>query len=108
MMINNVEEKSTENAIQLITKVNQIMHDVENTIHVTHAYRIGQTNNKSKPRPIIACLETEQKYAAVKQAYRLKCSTKFQNAFIREDLCHDFKISRQEQLSKYKEMKQQY
>ena len=85
------------------------MHDVDNTIYVTHAYRIWQTNTKSKPRPIIACLETEkQKYAAVKQAYRLKCSTKFQNAFISEDLCHDFKISRQEQLSKYKEMKQQY
>ena len=56
IMINNVKEKSTENAIQLITKVNQIMHDVDNTIHVTHAYRIGQTNDKSKPRPIIACL----------------------------------------------------
>ena len=84
------------------------MHDVDNTIHVTHAYRIGQTN-KSKPRSTIACLETEkQKYAAVKQAYRLKRSTKFQNAFISEDLCHDFRISRQEQLSKYKEMKQQY
>ena len=51
--------------MQLITKVNQIMHDVDNTIQVTHAYRIGQTNNKSKLRPIIACLETEkQKYAA--------------------------------------------
>ena len=83
------------------------MHDVDNTIHVTHAYRIGQTNNKSKSRPIIACLETEQKFA-VKQACRLKRSTKFQNAFISEDLCHDFKISRQEQLSKHKEMKQQY
>ena len=72
-MINNVEEKSTKNAIQLITTVNQIMHDVDNTIHVTHAYRIGQTNNKSKPRPITACLETEkQKYTAVKQAYRFK------------------------------------
>ena len=70
ILINNVEGKSTENDIQLITKVNQIMHDVDNTIHVTHAYRIiGQTNNKSKPRPIIACLETEkQKYAAVKLA----------------------------------------
>ena len=103
------EEKSTKNAIHLITKVNQIMHDVDNTIHVTHAYRIGQTNNKSKQRPIIACLETETlKYAAVKQAYRLKRSTKFQNAFISEDLCHNFKISRQEQLSKHKEMKQQY
>ena len=67
ILLNNVEEKSTENATQLITKVNQIMHDLDNTIHVTHAYRIGQTNNKSKPRPIIACLETEkQKYAAVK------------------------------------------
>ena len=43
--INNVEEKSTENAIQLITKVNQIMHDVDNTIHATHAYRIGQTTS---------------------------------------------------------------
>ena len=76
------------------------MHDVDNTIHATHAYRIRRTN-KSKPRPIIACLETEkQKYAAVKQAYRLKRLTKFQNAFIGEDLCHDFKISRQEQLSK--------
>ena len=75
--INNVEVKSTENAKQLITKVNQIMHDVDNTIHVSHEYRIGQTNNKSKPRPIIACLETEkQKYADVKQAYRLKHSTK--------------------------------
>ena len=43
------------------------MPDVDNTIHVTHAYRIGQTNNKSKPRPIIACLETKkQKYAADK------------------------------------------
>ena len=41
ILINNVEEKSTENALQLITKVNQIMHDVHNTIHVTHAYRIG-------------------------------------------------------------------
>ena len=62
------------------------MHYVDNTIDVTHAYRIGQTN-KSKPQPIIACLETEkQKYAAVKQAYRLKRSTKFQNAFISEDL----------------------
>ena len=40
ILINNVE-KSTENALQLITKVNQIMHDVHNTIHVTHAYRIG-------------------------------------------------------------------
>ena len=99
IMINNVKEKSTENTIHLITKVNQIMHDVDNTIHVTHAYRIGQTDNKSKPRPIIACLETEkQKYAAVKQAYRLKCSKKFQNAFISEDLCQDFKISH-EQLS---------
>ena len=95
--------------MQLVTKVNQIMHDVDNTIHVTHAYRIGQTNNKSKRRLIIACLETEkQKYAAVKQAYRLKRSIKFQNAFISEDLCHDFKISRHEQLSKYKETKQQY
>ena len=47
--INNIEEKSTENAIQLITKVNQIMHDVDNTIHITHSYRNGQTNNKSKP-----------------------------------------------------------
>ena len=85
------------------------MHDVDNTIHVTHAYRIGQTNNKSKQRPIIASLGTEkQKYAAVKQAYRLNRSTKFQNAFISEDICHDFKISRLEQLSKYKEMKQQY
>ena len=109
ILINNVEDKSTENAMQLITKVNQIMHDVDNTIHVTHAYRIGQTNNKSKPWPIIACLETEkQKYAAVKQAYILKRSTKFRNAFISEDLCHDFIISREEQLSKYKEMKQQY
>ena len=36
ILINNVEEKSTENAIQLITKVYQIMHDVDNTIHVTH------------------------------------------------------------------------
>ena len=78
ILINNVEQKSTKNAVQLITKVNQIMHDVDNTIHATHAYRIGQTNNKSKPRPIIACLETEkQKYAAVKQAYRLKRSIKF-------------------------------
>ena len=95
--------------MQLITTVNQIMQDADITIHATHAYRIGRTNNKSKPRPIIAFLETEkQKYAAVKQAYRLKRSTKFQNAFISEDLCHDFKISRQEQLSKYKEMKQQY
>ena len=109
ILINNVKEKSTENAIHLITKVNQIMQDVDNTIHVTHAYRIGQTNNKSKPWPIIACLETEkQKYAAVKQAYRLKRSTKFQNAFVSGDLCHYFKISRQEQLSKFKEMKQQY
>ena len=84
------------------------MQDVGNTIYITHAYRIGQTN-KSKPRPIIACLETEkQKYTAVKQAYRLKRSTKFQNAFISEDLYHDFKISKQEQLSKYKKMKQQY
>ena len=58
-MINNVEEKSTENAIQLITKVNQIMHDVDNTIYVIRAYRIGQTN-KSKQRPIIVCLETEK------------------------------------------------
>ena len=33
---------------------------------------------------------------------------KNQNAFNSEDLCHDFKFSRQEQLSKYKEMKQQY
>ena len=82
---------------------------MDNTIHVTHAYRIGQTNNKSKQRPIIAYLETEkQKYAAVKQAYRLKRSTKFQNAFISQDLCHDFKISKQEQVSKYTEMKQQY
>ena len=47
ILINNVEEKSSENAIQLITKVNQIMHDVDNTIHATHAYRIWQTNNKS-------------------------------------------------------------
>ena len=108
IMINNFEEKSNENTTQLITKVNQMMHDVDNAIHVAHAYRIGQTN-KSKQRPIIACLETEkQKYAAVNQAYRLKCSKKIQNAFISEDLCHDFKISRQEQLSKYKEMKQQY
>ena len=61
------------------------MHDVDNTIHVTNAYRIGQTN-KSKLQPIIACLETEkQKYAAVKQAYRLEHSTKFQNVFISED-----------------------
>ena len=44
----------------------------------------------------------------LKQAYRLKQSKKFENAFISEDLCHDFKISKQEQLSKYKEMKQQY
>ena len=88
ILINNVEEKSTENAIQRITKVNQIMHDADNTIHVTHAYRIGQT---------IACLETEkQKHAAVKQAYRLKRLTKLQNAFISEDLCHDIKISKQE------------
>ena len=66
ILINNVEEKSTENAIQLITKVNQIMHDMDDTIHVTRAYRIGQTN-KSKSRPIIAYLETEkQKYAADK------------------------------------------
>ena len=108
-ILNNVEEKSTENAIQLITKVNQIMQDLDNTIHVTHAYRIGQTNNMSKPRPIIACLETEKKkYGAVKQAYRLKCSTKFQNAFNSEYLCQDFKISTEEQLSKSKEMKQQY
>ena len=35
-MINNVEEKSTENAIQLITKVNQIMHDVDNTIYTRY------------------------------------------------------------------------
>ena len=79
-------------------------------MHATHAYtELGKQKNKSKHRPIIACLETKkQKYAAVKQAYRLKRSTKFQNAFISEDLCHDFKISRQEQLSKYKEMKQQY
>ena len=28
---------------------------------------------------------------------------KVQNAFISEDLCHDFKISRQGRLSKYKE-----
>ena len=107
-MINNVEENSTENAIQLITKVNQIMHDVDNTIHVTHAYRIGQTN-KFKPQPIIACLETEkQKYTAVKQAYRLKLSKNIQNAFISEDLCNNLKIPRQEQLSKYKEKKQKY
>ena len=58
ILINNVEEKSTENAIQLITIVNQIIHDVDNTIHVTHAYRIRQINNKSKPLPITACLET--------------------------------------------------
>ena len=107
IMINNVE-KSTENAFRLIIKVNQIMHDVDNTIHANHAYRIGQTN-KSKPRPIIACLETEKrKYTAVKQAYRLKCSKKFQHAFISEDLCHDFKLSGEEPFSKYKEMKQQY
>ena len=60
ILINNVEEKSTENAIHLITKGNQIMHDVDNTIHVTHAFRIGKSNNKSKSRPIIACLETEK------------------------------------------------
>ena len=42
------------------------------------------------------------------KSYRLKRSTKFQNAFISEDLFHDFKIYWQEQLSKYKEMKQQY
>ena len=60
-------------------------------------------------RDQIVCLETEkQKYADAKQAYRLKRSTKFRNAFISEDRGHDFKISRQEQLSKYKEMKQQY
>ena len=40
ILINNVEGKSTENGIQLITEVNQIMQDVNNTIHVTHAYRI--------------------------------------------------------------------
>ena len=57
ILINNVEEKSTENAMQLITKINQIVHDVDNTIHATHAYRIGQTNNKSKLRPIIAFLK---------------------------------------------------
>ena len=86
------------------------MNDVDITIHATHAcIQNWKQTNKSKPRPIIACLETEkQKYAAVKQAYTLKCSTKFQNAFISEDLCNDFKISRQEQLSKYKEIKQQY
>ena len=33
---------------------------------------------------------------------------KISKRLISEDLCHDFKISRQEQLSKYKEMKQQY
>ena len=38
ILINNVEEKSTENAIQLITKVNQIMYEVDNTIE--------QTNNR--------------------------------------------------------------
>ena len=48
ILIKNIEEKSTENAIQLITKVNQKMHDVDNTIHVTHAHRIGQTNKKCK------------------------------------------------------------
>ena len=57
ILINSVEEKSTGNAIQLITKVNQIIQDVDNTIHVTDSYRIGQTNNKFKPRPIIGCLE---------------------------------------------------
>ena len=31
-----------------------------------------------------------------------------QNAFTSEDLYHDFKISRQEQLSKYNKMKQHY
>ena len=110
ILINNVEGKSTENAIQLITKVNQIMQDINNTMHATHAYtELGKQKKQSKHRPIIACLETKkQKYAAVKQDYRLKRSTKFQNAFISEDLCHDFKISRQEQLSKYEEMKQQY
>ena len=111
VLINNVEEKSTENATQLLTKVTQIMQDVDNSIHVTHAYRIGKSTNKikTKPRPIIACLQTEKpKYAAVKQAFRLKKSTQFKNAFISEDLCPDFKISRQEQLSKYKDMKQKY
>ena len=50
ILINYVGGKLTENAIQLITKVNQIMHDVDNTIHATHPYRIGQIN-KSKPQP---------------------------------------------------------
>ena len=59
-------------------------------------------------RDQIVCLETEkQKYEDAKQAYRLKRSTKFRNAFI-SDLCNVFKISGQEQLSKHKEMKQQY
>ena len=63
-MINNVEEKSTENAIQQITKVNQIIHNVANINDVTNAYRIWQTNYKSKPRPIIACLETDKQKCA--------------------------------------------
>ena len=85
------------------------MHDVDNTIHATMHTELGKQITSLNRDPIIACLETEkQKYAAVKQAYRLKRSTKFQNAFISEDLCHYFKTSRQEQLSKYKEMKQQY
>ena len=56
ILINNVEEKLSENAIHLITNVNHIMHKVDNTIHVTHAYRNGYIN-KSKLLTIIACLE---------------------------------------------------
>ena len=69
-----IDDNHTQNNLkqcESLTKVNQIMHDVDNTVHVTHAYRIGQTN-KFKSRPIIACLETEKhKYTAVKQAYTL-------------------------------------
>ena len=59
------------------------MPNVDNTIHVTHAYRIGETNNKTKPRPIIACLETEkQKYAAVKQATNSNAQQKFKTRLL--------------------------
>ena len=57
-------------------------YTANNTIQVTHAYRIGKSINKSEPQSIIACLETDkQKYAAVKKSFRLKHSIQFQNAY---------------------------
>ena len=108
-LLQKVETERKKITLELKQEISDLQMKVSELIQrdkfVTELTNDNHTQNNSKQYESHEI--SKQKYAAVKQAFRLKRSTKFQNSLISEDLCHDFKISRQGQLSKYKEMKQQ-